>query len=127
MSISERAVAHLKTAETPEHERSLSEQYRLVAKAWVDIDGAARMLEELKTTKLEQAKQALILAEGDMPDSHAERRVKAGPDWEQYIRDMVQARTDANLKRVHMEYLKMKEREQQSAEANARHEARLSR
>jgi hypothetical protein len=47
---------------------------------------AASLQEDLKTITLEQWKTELILAGGDMPDSHAERRVKAQPRWEEYIR-----------------------------------------
>jgi hypothetical protein len=47
---------------------------------------AASLQEELKTTTPEKWKNELIQAGGDMPDSDAERRVKAQPRWEEYIR-----------------------------------------
>jgi hypothetical protein len=111
----------------PQRERPLSEQFRIVAKSWVQADASARFHEEFKTTKLEQLKQALIESEGDMPDSHAERRVKSSPDWESFIREMVDARTDANLKKAQMQFLQMRFTEWQDANASQRAEMRLSR
>lgn len=125
MSIIERATP--KIAEIPEAERPLSEQYRLAAKAWVEAEAAAQLFEDLKTVTLENYKQTLIETEGDMPDSHAERRVKARPEWAQYIKDMVAARKEANFARVRVEWIKMKFSEWQSRDANSRAELRMTR
>ena len=57
MSISERATP--KIAEIPEADRPLSEQWRIAARQWVDAEAAAQLLEDLKTTSLEQFKQQL--------------------------------------------------------------------
>ena len=111
----------------PQQDRPISEEYRLVAKRWIDADAAARLREEMKTTSLEQMKQNLIETEGDMPDSHAERRVNAGKDWEEYIRQMVEARTDANRLKAQLEYVRMKFSEHQDFNASARAEMRLGR
>ena len=113
--------------EMPENERLLSEEFRLVALAWADADSAASLQEELRSTTLEQWKTELIAKYGDMPDSHAERRVKAEPRWEAYIRKMCADRAEANKRKAQMEYLRMRFHEWQSREANQRHEARLSR
>lgn len=121
MSTSARASALVQ--EMPRNERSWSEQYRIAAKSWVELDGVARMLEETKTAILSKKMKAL----GDMPSSHAEREVKASDEWHDFIKAMVDARTAANLSRVKMEYVKMKHMEAQSVEANQRHEARLTR
>lgn len=114
-------------SEMPRHERPISEEFRIVAKKWIDADAAARLREELKTTHLEKMKQELIETEGDMPDSHAERRVKAGKNWEDYIRQMVEARTDANKLKAQLEYIRMRWNEIQDANASARAEMRLGR
>lgn len=100
----------------------VSEQYRIAAKDWVAKDGAARMLEETKTAVLSQRKAAL----GDIPDSHAEKIVKASEEWADFIKQMVEARSAANLARVKLEYLRMKFSEWQSGDANKRAEMRLS-
>ena len=98
-----------------------SEQYRLAAKAWVDLDGAARMLEETKTAVLAQRMKAL----GDMPAAHSEREVKASQEWAAFIKGMVEARTAANLAKVRMEWTRMKFMEWQSENATKRAEMRL--
>lgn len=99
----------------------ISEQYRLVAKAWVEADGAARLLEETKTAVLAQ----WVKSHGDMAVNAAEREVKSSPQWEEFIDKMVTARTQANLKKVQMEYIRMRAAEQQSTEASKRAEMRL--
>lgn len=99
----------------------LSEQYRVAALRWADLDNAARMLEEGKTTFLAQRKAAL----GDIPDSHAEKQVKASPEWADYIKSMVRSKTQANVAKVELEYIRMKFAEWNSAEANQRIERKL--
>jgi hypothetical protein len=98
-----------------------SEQFRVVAKEWVDLDKAATMLEETKSLVLAQKKSAL----GDMPDNKAEKLVKASPEWMDYVTRTVDSRSAANLKKVQMEYLRMKFSEWQSENANKRAEMRL--
>lgn len=99
----------------------VSEQFRLAALEWADLDNSARMLEEGKTTFLAQRKTAL----GDIADNKAEKEVKSSEEWSNYIKAMVRAKTAANKARAEMEYLKMKFSEWQSAEANARAERKL--
>lgn len=113
--------------EIPENERPLSEQYRLAGEAWAEADGAARLMEELKSSALESRKSQLILERGDMPDNKAERLVKSSASWDEYLREMVRLRVEANKKRVAMEWLKFKHAEWQTLHANNRHESRLSR
>ena len=119
--------AHAKVSELPQQDRPISEEYRITAKRWIDADAAARIREELKTTSLEKMKQDLINREGDMPDSHAERRVKAGDDWPEYIQQMVDARPGQNRLKVQLEYIRMKFSEQQDFNASARAEMKLGR
>ena len=99
----------------------VSEQFRLVAKDWVEKDSAANLLEETKSARLNQ----MMMALGDMPVSHAEREVKSSQDWLDLVTSIVEARKAANLAKVKMEYIRMKFSEWQSAEANARSERRL--
>ena len=98
-----------------------SEAYRLAAKTWVELDGAARLAEECKTAVLAQRMKAL----GDIPAAHAEREVKASPEWSDYIAKMVKARTDANLAKVRMAWTQMKFQEWVSENANRRAEMKL--
>lgn len=98
-----------------------SEQFRLVAKEWVELDKSATMLEETKSAVLSQKMAAL----GDIPVSHAERAVKSSPEWQDFIKTMVDARSAANLRKMQMEYLRMRFSEWQSENANKRAEMRL--
>lgn len=89
---------------------------------WAELDSAARMLEETKSAVLSQ-QMALL---GDMPVSKAELKVKASPFWENFVRNMVNSRTQANKARIEMDYERMKGWERQSAEAYERVELRMS-
>ena len=120
MSISERTRG---VTEMPERERPISEQFRIVARQWVEADKAASILEESKSAVLSQ----MMLKEGDMPVSKAEMRVKGSAEWQDYLDKMVCARSDANLRKVQMDYLKMKEREADREDWNARSERKMGR
>jgi hypothetical protein len=99
----------------------ISEQFRIVAKEFVDADSAADLLEEMKSATLSQRMQAL----GDMPVSKAEMTVKASQQWADYIDGMTAARKRANMLKMKLEYIRMRFSEQQSYEATRRMEARL--
>lgn len=105
-----------------ESNQLFSEQYRLCAKDWVEKDGAARMLKETKTAVLARMKSDL----GDMPESKAEKIVKATDQWSDFIKTMVEAETAANLAKVKLKYIEMKYFEHQGANASARAEMRLT-
>jgi hypothetical protein len=108
-------------AQLPQHERPISEEYRIVAKEWVDADAAANMLEETKSAMLSQWMTEL----GDMPVSKAEMQTKASTRWVEFIGRMVEARQNANRKKVQLEYIRMRFSEQQSHNANRRAEMKL--
>ena len=99
----------------------ISEQYRLVAKKWVDADSAATLLEETKSAFLAK----LMASRGDMPVSKAEMQVKASDEWSDYIGKTVRAREQAALLKVQLEFIKMKFSEWQAASANRRAEMKL--
>lgn len=100
----------------------LSERYREAAKRWVEADAAASLMEESKT---------LCLAEriNQMPDDWSmakkEAAVKASPGWKDYIKSMVDLRTEANMRRAEVEWIKMRFQEWVSEQATARTEAKL--
>jgi len=98
-----------------------SEQFRIVAKQWVDADAAASILEDTKSAVLSERMQAL----GDIPVTKAEAIVKASPEWREHVEKTVNARRQSNRLKVQMEYLRMKFSEWQSHEATKRTEARL--
>jgi hypothetical protein len=99
----------------------LSEEYRLAAKEWVELDKAASLLEELKTATRAQR----MLACGDMPVSRAEMEVNGSSEWSEYITAMVDARSKANFLKVKVEWIRMRFSEQQSQEATERAERRM--
>lgn len=99
----------------------LSEQFRLVAKKWIDADAAASILEETKSAFL--AKR--MAEQGDVPVSRAEMAVKASQEWAEYVESMVNTRKQAALLKAQLEYIRMKFTEQQSVEATRRAEMKL--
>ena len=99
----------------------ISEEYRIVAKQWVDAEAAASMLEDTKSAVLAQKMAAL----GDMPVSKAEMQVKASTDWFDFVESTVEARKKANLLKVQLEYIRMRSGEWQSHEASRRAEMKL--
>lgn len=117
----------IEPAEMPQRERPISEQFRIVALQYVDADGAASLLEEMKTTTLAQMKTNLMETEGEMADSKAERLVKSCPDWPEYIQKMVAARTKANKLKLQLEYLRIVERENDRSSWLHRTEHRMGR
>ena len=102
-------------------ELPVSEQYRIVAKKWVDADAAASLLEESKSSFLAK----MMSEHGDMPVSRAEMNVKSSVEWQEYIRSMVEARQKAALLKVQLEYIRMRFSEEQSYEATKRAEMKL--
>jgi hypothetical protein len=99
-----------------------SERYRVAAKAWVELEAAASLLEETKTAMLAQ----WMVKQGDIPVAHAERIVKASPQWHDFVTKMVKAREAANLAKVRLDYIRMKAWENNSEEATKRAEMRLT-
>jgi hypothetical protein len=102
--------------------RPFSEIYREAAMDWVDKDAAARMLEECKTAFLAKMKSET----GAKTDAEAERLVKVTPEWKDYIKKMVNAKTSANRAKVQLNYVEMKGWENRSQEATKRAEMRLT-
>ena len=103
----------------------ISEQFRIVAKQWVDAESAASLLEDTKSSILSQRMQALIRDEPGLAINRAEATVKASGEWAEWINGMNDARRKANLLKVQMEYLRMKSGEQASYEATKRAEMKL--
>ena len=103
------------------NELPVSEQYRIVAKRWVDADAAASLLEESKSSFLAK----MMTEHGDMPVSRAEMNVKSSVEWREYIKSMVEARQKAALLKVQLEYIRMRFSEEQSYEATKRAEMKL--
>lgn len=100
---------------------SLSEQFRIAAKDWVDKDSAASMLEETKSAVLAQ----MMGRYAELPVNRAEMTVKGSEEWMDFITKMVRAREAASLAKVKIEWLRMRFQEWQSEAADERLRAKL--
>jgi hypothetical protein len=98
-----------------------SEQYRIVARKWVDADAAASLLEDTKSAFLSQRMQQ----HADLAVNKAEMLIKGSDEWTDFIGKMVAARKQANLLKVQLEYIRMKFQEWGSENATKRAEMRL--
>ncbi len=101
--------------------RPWSEIYWEAAQEWVDKEAAASLLEGSKSAVMAQEQAKL----GDIPVNRAEQVVKSGSFWAGHVKKIVEARKEANLAKVKLEYIKMRHMEHQSEEANHRAGARL--
>lgn len=106
----------------------ISEQYRVAALKWADLENAAYMLESTKNDVLAEMKAKVVAAsnEAKMPDNKAERIVRASPEWNDYRSRTAAAKHQARLARIEVEYLKMRFNEWQSSHADRRAEMRLT-
>jgi hypothetical protein len=116
----------------PEIRRDISEMWRVAAVEWVDLNAAADLREDTKSSELAR----MIMRETEshqnihgkpLAHNRAEMIVKASDEWLQVIDDINETRRAANLARVRMDFLKMKFSEWQSRNANAREERRMHR
>ena len=103
----------------------ISEQFRVVAKEWVDADEAASLLEETKTIVFSEMVGKLISSDLKLAVNRAELLAKSSDEYKEFVTTMVKTRSKANLLKVKLEYLRMKFSEAQSADATKRAEMRL--
>lgn len=106
----------------PDSERPIEEQWRIAAGLWVEADELARAYDERKSIYIAEQKNALCKFDAKLSDAAAERRVRASEKYEDFITQMVEAKTKANKLRVQMDYLKMKHEKWRSLNAKNRHE-----
>jgi hypothetical protein len=99
----------------------ISEQFRLVAKQYNDLEAAASLLEEMKSATLSQ----WMLELGDMAVSKAEMQVKGSERWKGYIEAMCATRARANKLKLQLEWLRMRHTEWNSEAATRRAEMKL--
>ena len=104
--------------------RPQSEIYQEAYERWVSLDAKARMLEDTKSIVFSQWCADFA---GDFPGysvSKVEMKVKASDRYEQFVRSMVDARTEANKAKVAVEVARMKYWEQSQDRADERFTAR---
>jgi hypothetical protein len=105
--------------------RPLSEQFRITAKAWVEADKAASLMEECKSVVFSEMMSKLTGEDLSLPVNRAEILVKGSQDYKDFVTTMVELRSKANLLKAQLEFIRMQHSEQQSSEATARSERRL--
>ena len=103
----------------------LSEQFRLTAKQWIEADKAAALLEETKSANISQMMIKVLEENPALAVNKIEMVVKSSPEYKDFITKMVDLRSQSNLLKVKLEYIRMKFSEKQSQEATARAESRL--
>ena len=121
MSISDRA--RVGVQDMAPAERPISEQFRVVAKQWVDADAAASLLEDTRQSVFSQ----LVLNSTDTSIARAEHTARASAPYREHIELQTEARRHANLLKVQMRFIEMKFSEWTSADANARREMQMGR
>ena len=99
----------------------ISEQWQKAAQHWVELEAAASLLEDTKSSVLSQ----LMLQSTEKSVAAKEMVVKASPGWLDHVRKIGEARRAANLAKVEADYLRMKMQEWISADANHRLQAKL--
>lgn len=104
------------------NDRRPSEYFLEQGNEWVTLDAVARLLEENKTAVFAQRCNAL----GEMPVNRAEQMVRASPEWSDYIKKMVDAKTAANRAKIRTDYYRMKHMENTSDAANERLMSKMS-
>lgn len=82
-------------------------------------------MEETKTAVLSEMIGKIIGDNINLPFNKAELAAKSSSEYREFITQMVQLRSKANLMKVKMRYIEMQYGEQQSHEATARAERRL--
>lgn len=115
----------------PEHERPISELFRIAGDEWVTAKFKRDQIKGLKNTMLERQKRDLIeearQAGMRMTNAEAERIVEMSAEWEQYILGLAEAERDTESAWVRCQELEMRFGEWQSREANARKERQMGR
>lgn len=104
--------------------RPQSELYREAYERFVALDAKARLLEDTKSIVFAQLCTDFS---GDFPGysiNKVEMKVKASDRWEQFVRNMVDARTEANKAKCAVEVARMRYWETSQDRADERFVAR---
>lgn len=109
----------------PAKDQLISERFRLVAKAWVDADAAARLLEDTRSSVFSKAVLKMQMTAAS--NAQAEHMARASDEYQEHLTAAAKARDLANLRKVQMEYVWMQFTEWQMATAASRDEKRMSR
>jgi hypothetical protein len=123
MSIGDQ-INRLRPDDMPASDIPVSELYRIAAHAHVKAESRAREFEEGKSVAVAEMMNKLCDADEKLSQAKAERIVKASPEYKGYLRRMHDARTEANMRQVDRETMKMRHMEHTMMRAAARDERR---
>lgn len=121
MSISERARSPLR--DMPEHEKPLSEQFRLASKEAVRLKSIAKLAEDLKASKFAE----MMLSHTDIAVSRAEIAVRASKEWQDHVRSICAAQEAADYASKRVKWIEMRFQEWVMETAHARAERQMGR
>ena len=113
--------ANRKKPMTEGDNRPWSEQYYDAGQDWADREAAASLLEDTKSAVLAER----VAQCGDVPVNRAETTIKASPFWKEHIGKIIEARRQANLAKIKLEFIRMKAWELNNEEANHRAGSRI--
>jgi hypothetical protein len=102
-----------------------SERYAKLAPEWNDADKAASLLETTRTS----VRDKMVLQMRDEKGvswEEAKIRVNASDEWSAFNKVMVEARSRALLLKARIEYIRMRQWEEQSENASKRVEMRMT-
>jgi len=108
---------------SPHHNQPPLEVWRLKAEKWAELDAHAFLLAEGKSSVLSEMINLLVSNGASV--ASAEKEARASEKFRDYLKKMGNARKQANLARIDMDYHKEKLWESKNAEANARSERRM--
>jgi hypothetical protein len=120
MSISARASP---VREMAEREQSLAERFRLIGEEWAEADAAHYMLETTRTS----VRSEIVMKQVGVPNNRAQHIANASPEYREHVEKAADAKRRANILKVRMDYLRMRERKQDHEEWNARSERKMGR
>lgn len=113
-------------ADLPARERPLSEQYRIVAKAFAEAYGDASYLRNTRTGELaKMVKRIMGQSNEKMSNAKAEMEAKASDHWFDFNLKLAKAEERVEVLRAQKKYLEMLQWEHTDANANIRAEKRM--
>lgn len=98
-----------------------AEQYRLAAVEWAKLDGEARRLEELRKIVLHEIKQRSEAR----TEAAKETEAYAAPQYRKHIMQMVEARTEANIRKARLDAMRLSSDIWRTRESTKRAEMQL--
>ena len=118
----------MSVTEMPQHERPLSEQYRIVAHQFADAFGRASFMENTRSGMLARMTKKIIATSNEkISRAAAESEARASDEWFEFNENLAKAKERVEILRAQKKYIEMQQWEMTDANANVRTERRMSR